>query len=337
MWMVAQPGPEVDQEVTACLRDARGHRSGDVAAALVDLGGTPVTRLGFVGSGGVDRVFEIGSVTKGLTGMLLADAVERGEVELGTPVVAFLPGTAGSPFGAVTLRQLATHTSGLPRLARGLTSAGRLLRYACLGLDPYRGQSPERVLEQAGRERLRRPGQVCYSNLGAAVCGQLLVLRHAATFGELLRDRILVPAGLRDTSVSGREGRAPWGRSALGVKRQPWIMDGYAPAGGVISTIADMGRLAAGLLSATAPGSASLAAVDELDSGTPDRERGLFWAMEHASDGRRQTIWHNGQTGGYSSFLSLMPDDGQAIIVLSDAARASEAERLTGVLHRTFA
>src|ERR1700753_1320792 len=104
-----------------------------------------------------DPRFELGSIAKGLTGMLLADSIARRELTLDTNAGEILAGTpplAARPEGALhtlTLRELVTHTSGLPRLPRSAQTAGRLARLALLGMDPYRGQSPERVLEQAGR------------------------------------------------------------------------------------------------------------------------------------------------------------------------------------------
>lgn len=102
---------------------------GEVAS--VAFGATAGTDVRGGGFGGVDpdSVFQIGSVTKAFTGLLLADSVARGEVEFSDPATDYLLGA--SP-GRVTLVELATHTSGLPRLPPGM------LRYALLRpRNPY--------------------------------------------------------------------------------------------------------------------------------------------------------------------------------------------------------
>jgi CubicO group peptidase (beta-lactamase class C family) len=247
-----------DPDLSSRLAAAAGNRAGDVAGAVIDIGAATEMRCGFVGMGSSDRAFEIGSVTKCLTGMLLADAINRGEIELRTTVSALQPEAVGTAFGNVTLAQLSTHTSGLPRLPSGAAFLWRALRFACLGRDPYRGLGPDRVYRDAARQRLAQPGRRLYSNLGGALCGQLITrAAGGGDFARLLHERVLAPAGLTGTFVSTGARTARAGHSPLGVSRQPWIMDGYAPAGGVCSTVADLGRLIVGLLTASAPGSES--------------------------------------------------------------------------------
>ena len=113
-----------------------------------------------------DPKFELGSVTKGLTGMLLADAIGRGELTLQTTAGEILADrpelheqTQG-PLHTITLRELCTHTSGLPRLPRTTGTVGRLVRFALLGLDPYRGQSAERVIQHAAGQALQHRGSI---------------------------------------------------------------------------------------------------------------------------------------------------------------------------------
>jgi CubicO group peptidase (beta-lactamase class C family) len=321
-----------DPELTRLLADAAGKRAGDVAAAMVELGTEPEMWFAFLGAADVERRFELGSISKALTGMLLADAIDRGEVTLETTVADLAPELGVSAIANVTLRQLASHTSGLPRLPRTAGGAGRAVRYAYLGLDPYRGVAAERVLHDAGRQRVKPTGERLYSNLGGALCGQLLVRAAAAdSFSELLRDRVTEPLGLGETFVAERGRTAPAGRSGLGRRRQPWIMGGYAPAGGVVSTVADLALLARALLRGTAPGSASLAPIDADRPG--ERRSGMFWVVQPGPPGQ-YLVWHNGGTGGYSAFLALLPERGRALVVLSAVGRELEAERIAGGLMR---
>jgi CubicO group peptidase (beta-lactamase class C family) len=111
------------------------------------------------GFGGAEprTIFEIGSLTKVFTALLLADMAERGQVRLSDPAARYLPGAAGP----VTLADLATHTAGLPRLPPGLAWSALTRRH-----DPYAGYSEARLV-RAARQSLRassRPNAYAYSN-----------------------------------------------------------------------------------------------------------------------------------------------------------------------------
>jgi CubicO group peptidase (beta-lactamase class C family) len=325
----------VDPELTKLLAEAAGKRAGNVAAAMVERRAEPGVWLGFLGEANAERGFELGSISKAITGMLLADAIRRGEVTLETTVGALAPELESTPVAGATLRRLATHTSGLPRLPHTPAGAGRAVRHAYLGLDPYRGLSAERVLRDAARQRMKPPGERLYSNLGAALCGQLLVRAAGAEdFSRLLRDRITRPLGLDGMFVAERGHTAPAGRSGLGRRRQPWIMDGYAPAGGIVSTIGDLARLAQALLDGSAPGSDSVLPIDADTSG--ERRSGMFWVVQPGGAPGDHLVWHNGGTGGYSSFLALLPERGRALVVLSASGREADADRIAGGLMRAL-
>jgi CubicO group peptidase (beta-lactamase class C family) len=318
----------VDAQLSRRLAAVAGRGRSHLAAAVVDMSVDPAVRYAVAHEADTDRLFEIGSLTKGLTGMLLADAIGRGEIELRTTVAELLPNTVRLALGGVTARQLCTHTSGLPRLALSPASVLRGMRYAYVGMDPYRGQTPAQVLNQAARQRLHRPERSRYSNLGAAVCGQVVARAAGLDYPGLLHQRVLSPLAMTDTQVSSHEHTAPAGRSRFGLWRQPWIMDGYAPAGGVISTITDMSRLAVGLLTSSAPGNGAVNAIEDSHSPISGRQHGMFWMIDAQAEAGRRRIWHNGATGGYSSFLALTPETGRGVIVLSGVSRPSHTARI---------
>jgi CubicO group peptidase (beta-lactamase class C family) len=325
-----------DRKLAADVTALAGRRAKSVAAAVVDLAASPKTRFAFIDAEPETR-FEIGSITKALTGMLLADTVDRGEVSLDTKIGALLPGDAGTRFGSISFKELCTHTSGLPRLPRGPFTLLRGWRFALLGTDPYRGTTASGVLATAGRQRLLGRGQFRYSNLGAAVLGQLLALKEGAEFGPLISERIFAPLQMTATAVANPQQTAQPGWSPTGRRRSPWSMDGYAPAGGVISTLGDMTRLAVALLDGSAPGIGSLTPIEGVATGAPNRTRGMFWVIESLPGTDREMIWLNGQTGGYSGFLGLAPRSGRAVIVLANVARASDQRRIAFSLSRHFA
>lgn len=330
-WVISvvrrHPAADGDVELAARLDALAGRGIRRIAAAVVDLnGGGHSIRSAGIRANRTTR-FEIGSITKVLTGMLLADAVERGEVTLKTTVADLDPATAGYDLGSVTLRQLATHTSGLPGLPNSPGTVARVLAFGLLGSNPYRGSGPARVFHLAARARLQNPGEYRYSNLGAAVLGQLLARSAGTNYPAVLVDRILTPLGMTGADVATRDTMARPGRSAHGLPRTPWILDGYAAAGGVVATLADLTRLAMAMLTGGAPGTAS--AIPLLDiPGPPHRRIGMFWMIDRLGPKERTVIWYNGATGGYSAFIGLYPQDGRAVVVLADHSDSRRTEAI---------
>jgi CubicO group peptidase (beta-lactamase class C family) len=317
-----------DWELAHDLIALASGRARSTAVALVDLAASPNTRSAFIDAEPETR-FEVGSITKALTGMLLADAVNRGEVSLETTIGDLLLDVAGTAFGSITFRELCTHTSGLPRMPRGPLSVFRGIRFLVLGTHPYREMTASDVLKSAARQRIRGRGQFRYSNLGGAVLGQLLARGASAEYGPLLTERILAPLGMTDTVVASSQQTVPPGWSSRGRRRPPWITKGgFAPAGGVISTLGDMALLAVALLNGSAPGISSLTPIEGVATSGPNRKSGMFWGIDSDPDTNRRMISHSGQTGGYSSFLGLTLAGGRAMIVLTNVAGASNLRRI---------
>jgi CubicO group peptidase (beta-lactamase class C family) len=357
-----------DPDLVEQLVGLRGRLTRTIAAAVIDLGAERGTRWAHLTTNkprtvtapevtvDPDPKFELGSVTKALTGMLLAEAIGRGELTLETTAGEILAArpelhehTAG-PLHTITLRELCTHTSGLPRLPRTAATAGRLVRYALLGLDPYRGQSAEQTIQQAAGQTLQHRGSYRYSNLGGAVAGQLLAIAAGTDYAVLLNERIFSPLQMTSSTVAVKGGTAARGRTRSGRGRQPWVLDGYAPAGGVISTIEDVARLTAALVDGSAPGVASLEALDAVAPSAPGREAGMFWIIEPIEPLERRgrdrdaatpttgpvLTWHNGMTAGYSAFLGIARAERHGVAVLVDTSDGQQARaialRLLGAL-----
>jgi CubicO group peptidase (beta-lactamase class C family) len=335
-----------DPDLVEQLVGLRGRLTRTIAATVVDADLQPSARWAHlttnkprsvsVPEAEVDPTFELGSVTKGLTGMLLAEAIGRGELTLETTAAEILTArpelleTTRGPLHTITLRELCSHTSGLPRLPRTAGTAGRIVRYALLGMDPYRGQSAEHVIQQAAGQRLQQRGCYRYSNLGGAVAGQLLAIAAGSDYSGLLHERIFDPLQMMSSTVAVRGATAARGRTKSGRGRQAWVLDGYAPAGGVISTIEDVARLTAALVDRSAPGIESLSALPDVAPSAPGREAGMFWIIEplaavqcpdrepgDATTGPVLT-WHNGMTGGYSAFLGITREPPRGVAVLAD-------------------
>lgn len=266
-----------------------------------------------------DRVFEIGSSTKTFTATLLQDAVARGEVTLDTTVQDVLgERAAGSAIADVTLRELAAHTSGLPRLdAESMASATlpQLLRQ-----DPYGIDAPT-LVDRALASPLETRGTRAYSNLGTALLGQLLAERAGVAYPALVSERILDPVGMPATTVPTTAADlppdAPTGATAAGQPNGAWTMGGYAPAGSIRSTPADMGAYIRAAMDGTLPGSVPFEAVAPLEQG--EGEGGVGWVRTPLDDGRN-VVWHNGMTGGFASFIGYIEGEERAVVVMTDTA-----------------
>ena len=321
--------PMGDQQLTDALAPhLRRHRR--VAVALLD--GERAPR--FAGFGADESTeFEIGSVSKTFTGALLAEAVEHGEVTLETTVAEVLGEQAdGSEAAEVTLAELATHTSGLPRLS--LAGLGGSLVAGFLRKDPYAGRDAERVIADALGSSLSGRGSYAYSNLAVALQGQLLARAAGTDYASLLTERVLQPLGMGGTyapiTAENLRESARRGRGGNGLPQAAWAMNGSAPAGGIRSTAADMAAYIAGTASGTAPGAA--AASEVLFEDGAESRHAMNWFQQDIGDGVWSTF-HNGMTGGYAAFAGFVPETGRGIVILTDTARSVDAlalEILTG-------
>jgi D-alanyl-D-alanine-carboxypeptidase/D-alanyl-D-alanine-endopeptidase len=319
----APPGDSV-----ARVLDERVARGGAVGlvVGVVENGRPRVVAAGRRGGEGSPApdgrtVFEIGSVSKVFTTTLLAEMVARGEVALDDPVRSFLPDSVRVPSRGgreITLLDLATATSGLPRLPGNLDPASLA--------DPYaRYEARDLYAFLAGYILPRDPGAAYeYSNLGMGLLGHVLALRAGKPYEELVAERILLPLGMRDTRVvptpSMRERLAAGHRADL-APVGGWSFAVLAGAGGWHSTGDDMLRFVAAQL-APPPGplgrALALAREPRRPTTSPEFRIGLGWHVMERSG--RSLALHDGQTAGYSAFLALDPASGANVVVLSNAS-----------------
>lgn len=315
--------------IEALLPDRSG--SGATVVAVRDATGVRTWVTGDL-PGGVASLFEIGSVTKAVTATLLADLARDGVVGLDDAVadhVPVAPPVVGRP---ITLADLATHRSGLPRLP-----AGTLLRgTTVLRHDPYAPfADPERLWRAVRETRPRRPPgtRYRYSNLGAGLLGEALARAAGTTYGELVAARLTRPLGMADTVLDPspeQAARLAPGHGWRGRPAGPWQLGTLAGAGGLRSTAADLLRFLA--LHGPAPvGPPGL--VEAAADTTRVRHRvgaagmGLGWLVMTAGTGPRRArtdhdvLFHDGGTGGYRSFVAAVPATGAAVVVLRSRAR----------------
>lgn len=265
--------------------------------------------------------YPLGSITKTFDGLLLADAITRGEVRPDERLETLLPTLVGTPAGGVTLEELASHRSGLQRMAPsdgwGALLFGLTLR------DPYR-LSPAALIAEARGVQLSGRGEFAYSNFGAALLGHALaVAAHAPDWPTLVRQRIWTPLGMTNTSIATTPDRVPAGavveRTASGARPQTWTNDGDAPAGSSTwTTAADMARYAQAILLDKAPGMSALDGRWPVPGG----KIGRFWFSGDVAN--RQLTWHDGGVAGARTMLVLDRSAGLAYIVLGSSDRSVE-------------
>jgi CubicO group peptidase (beta-lactamase class C family) len=272
-------------------------------------------------------VYELGSVSKVFTGLLLADAVSRGEINLNAaanvanPAGIRLPSRNGR---SIKWIDLSTHRAGLPRLSSNLPLTDLV--------NPYRDYDSNKAAEFLNQYELpRQPGETHeYSNFGASVLGYLVAQKAGKPYQELLRERIAEPLRMTDCTVSLSDDqikRLATPHDKFGSVTSPWTFADLPGAGGVHATMRDMMRFAKAQLNP--PSGPFGEAIDlawkqhtEADESGP--AMGLGWMI--AGDG--QTRWHNGQTGGSHSALFINRKLKCAVIVLCNTAVTNEVDQL---------
>lgn len=318
-------GPAAAQEdALAALLEARLKREGTaLVAGRLSQGKTRFAGAARSGSRpDAESVFEIGSITKTFTALLLADAVVRGELKLDGAVEAALPeGLTLRDAQGLPLRwvDLATHRSGLPRLPVNPAPTRPD--------DPYADYdwAALRVFLQGWRPTAARDGafgysNLGYSNLGYGLLGHALALRQGTDYATLLGRRVLQPLGLAGAIGFGLPGLLP-GHDATGKPAAGWhFQSPTAGAGALHGTARGLLRYAEAALGGfehPLKAAFSLCLQRQAPGGAPSNPIGLAWLL--ATLNGRTLFNHDGGTGGFSSSLWLDPARGNASVVLANA------------------
>lgn len=280
-----------------------------------------------------DDLFQIGSCTKTFTAALLAQAAEKGELRLDDPLGKWLDPARALPdwVHEVTLRQLATHTAGLPG-----SPVNRRNRPEGPGvMEPY--STEELYAGLIETHTAWTPGERWgYSNLGYGLLGDVLERATGTRYEELLRARVLVPLGMSDSGVqpsAEQEARfAPgyWPDDPERVARPRWRFGEVCGFGGVFSSGRDLGRYVSALLASGDAGPFSAATRAVLFSPLADIQPGRRMALGFFVDriGDVEYVGHGGEVDSYSSAMSLQRSAGFGLVVLANRG-ADSAERVS--------
>lgn len=290
--------------------------TGGIISAEIDGASVRYGAFGQIGApAGVppERVlFEIGSITKFFTGLLLAQATIDGKVSLDDPITKYLPPDLKlhPSLAAITLRQLSTHTSGLPRLPDNL--------HPRVIADPYADYLKPKLYDFLGAFKPAKapPQPADYSNLGVGLLGHLLERAYGLSYAELVRTKITGPLGMNDTTIAlTDEQKARFATPHSGrVAVSPWSLGILNGAGALRSTAADLAKFAQALWDEHSPIAPAwqIAREPRAPMG-PGSHIGLGIFI-HQRDGH--TVYsHGGGTGGFRSHFEFTPATRTALVV----------------------
>lgn len=306
-----------------------GHLVPSLAIGIYEDGHTETYGLGVISkekphAPDANTVYELGSVSKVFTALLLAEAVTRNEVTLDTPLSKLLPPDIKPPKWKdqeITLEELATHFSGLPRIPSNMVAESLV--------NPYQDYGKDKLFAFLnGYEISHEPGKAYeYSNLGMGLLGTLLADKAGMDYEKLLNDRITKPLGMGDTAITlskDQQNRlAPPNRN--GVRVSNWDFKALAGCGAIRSTVNDLVKLvAANVDPASTPLKASIQFEAKRRRGIPGTPKGMALGWQIAGDG--STLWHTGQTGGYSTAVFVNPLLRKGVVVLANGADSAVDE-----------
>ena len=319
---------EVDKAVTGLMSDP------DIAGTVVAV--IKGAEVYYYHYGDIDKkspklpdnktIFEIGSISKTFTGILLAQAVLDGKIKLDDDIRKYLPAKCsglqleGKP---ILVKQLSNHTSGLPRLPDDLGSTPGYNEK-----DPYKHYSKEMYYNYLARVKLASvPGKIQeYSNTGVAVLGIILEKIYGQTYTQLLKKHITDPLKMSNTYIEIPEKQLTNFATGYnnGAEAPHWNLASSSPAGGIRSTLNDMVVYLTANMREVLPAIA-LSHKETFKEG--NEITGLNWFMPTTKNGDT-LVWHNGGTGGFTSYIGYLKDKRVGIVVLTNSASENGPDKV---------
>ncbi|HKW28198.1 MAG TPA: serine hydrolase domain-containing protein [Verrucomicrobiae bacterium] len=265
-------------------------------------------------------IFEIGSVTKIFTAAVLAQMANDQVVKLDDPIRLYLPKEVVSPKKngrEITLENLATHTSGLPRLPNNLDATLKDQQ------NPYANYTMQDLYQSLATVELKNePGKKSvYSNYGYGLLGKILELKTGKSYGTLVQENVCEPLGLQDTTTrlsAQQNERLTPGHNPKGGIVPNWDFDALAGCGAIRSDAGDLLKLVEANLMRTNSGIYKV-----LNETQKNRFKtftggiGLGWQIEEEIEGIT-LHWQNGGTGGYRSFVGFDKQHQIGVVILSN-------------------
>lgn len=234
-------------------------------------------------------MFEIGSITKPFTALLLEKLVDSSILSLDDSLLNFFPNILS--IKDITLRHLANHTSGLPRLPDNIKPKDITNPY-----QEYTKEDLENFLQSYKPDK-NHGDTFEYSNFGYATLGYILTQTTNDSYENLIKKYILDPLGMKQTYIDipqSESGFLAQGYTTNQQENSLWNQGIFASAGGIVSNIQDM-------------------------------ELFLKWNMTRPQSSfvwmkQGETLWHNGMTGGYASFMAFDKEKNVGLVLLANTA-----------------
>ena len=268
-----------------------------------------------------NTLFEIGSISKTFTATLLAYFAQTQLISIDDTITRYLPDSvaANPDLQRITLKQLANHTSGLPRMPANIEATS-----ATHPLDPYKGYTQDHLYAflTAYRATVRPDSIYLYSNLGYGLLGDILSTVSGNPYNEMIQEIICQPLDMKNTT----EYPDPDSQYVAKVYNQEgqetplWTFDAFAAHGSLKSSVKDLLTYAKAhfKMPETDLEHALAYTLQFTYFNPPDTDIGLGWHMNLMGD--ELIYWHNGGTFGSSSYMAFSPDKKMAVIVLSNTA-----------------
>lgn len=304
-------------------REVANKRSIGITAGVIDLNKKQVISAGKVGEKNNNlpdgnTVYEIGSITKLFTSILLADMVIKRKLNLDDPISKFLSASVKAPTRngkEITLRNLATHTSGLPDLPSNLIMKG----------NPFAAYTVKEMYDFLSNYTLNRDigSKYEYSNYGAALLGHILTRVGGHDYETLVKQTICGPLKMNNTGItitSKQRIKSATGYDKFGKTVSSYLdFDAFEAAAAIRSTVNDLLIFAAanlGLKKSNLDSAIKLSHTIHDSTGMANIDVALGWHTLNRYG--TQILWHNGQTAGFKSFIGLDKDKKRGIVVLSN-------------------
>lgn len=263
-------------------------------------------------------VFEIGSVTKTFTGIILAEMVIKNEVTLEDPLQQYLPKGVTAPTrngASIKLVNLANHTSSLPSSPGNFTPTNPS--------NPFADYTEKQLYDFLSSYTLSRDigSRYEYSNYAVGLLGHVLATTRGVSYEQLMINVIAKPLDLKNTRITltpEMKQNLALGYSG-GLQVENWDLPTLAGAGAIRSTAEDMMRYLQanmGLIKSDLYPAMQLAHNNTRETGA-NPIVGLGWHI--MASGSQQIVWHNGGTGGYKTFIGFVEGENKAVVVLSNS------------------
>ncbi|HLB48241.1 MAG TPA: serine hydrolase [Anaerolineales bacterium] len=296
-----------------------------IVVGIVDEHGSRIVSCGKMDNGtdqevNGDTLFDIASITKPFTGLLLQDMIERREMKLDDPVAKYMPKSVKMPTHngkQITLRHLAMHTSGLPHFAGNLNPKRVDQPFANYTVD-------ELNAFLAGYQLTHDPGtKFEYSSLGAGLLGHVIALKAGSDYESLVVDRICRPLRMDSTRITltpELKARFATGHNQFGEAVPSWERQTQLGGSALRSTANDMLKFVSANLGFTP---SSLTPIMEkthtlrLDQ-TLGMDLGLAWIITRWPQ-EREIIWHAGGAPGYVTFAAFDKARRRGVVILSSS------------------